>query len=176
MESFIDKSGKKRDGIKVLCLRCGKEFSSRADQVGKYCSNKCYIASRTKKVEVKCASCNANVYKTPTQLKNSKSGLYFCSRRCKDNSQKLGGIEAIMPPHYGKSLSNRNSEYYRKQYKLLNNLEQLICERCSYCEFECGIDIHHIDNNSNNNDKNNLKALCSPCHRALHLGLIDLGS
>ena len=77
----------------------------------------------------------------------------------------IGGIKEIMPPHYG---TGKYSDAYRRAYKTLNNIDKLVCKRCDYCEFECGIDIHHINKNRNDNSIENLIALCSPCHKALH--------
>lgn len=78
-----------------------------------------------------------------------------------------------MPNHYGKAA--RSPEIYRRTYKEVNQVEILKCERCNYCEFECGVDIHHRDKNKANNHQDNLVALCSPCHRALHHGYWELG-
>lgn len=113
-----------------------------------------------------CTNCGKNFCRVASKLKNSKSGLAFCSRGCKDKSQRLGGISAIMPAHYGTS-NSRNSIAYRRLYKDFYGVN-LICWRCNYQEFECGLDIHHIDGNPLNNEKKNLICLCACCHRGLH--------
>ena len=91
----------------------------------------------------------------------SKSGLFFCSRKCKDEAQQLGGIKAIMPNHYGTANGTLS---YRDKFEN----SELVCRRCGYNEFTCGVDIHHIDKDRTNNDKSNLIPLCSNCHKALH--------
>ena len=44
------------------------------------------------------------------------------------------------------------------------------CVKCDVSEKEFGrkLDIHHIDSNTTNNNKNNLLPLCAKCHRGLH--------
>ena len=56
-----------------------------------------------KKPNVECAKCGKEFYKNESKKKNSKSGLFFCTRTCKDSAQTIGngGIKKIMPPHYG---------------------------------------------------------------------------
>ncbi len=168
MEEFTDKSGKKRKAIVVNCNQCGLEFATREDQPGKYCSTICSGLGRRKRVRVNCASCGNVIQKIKSKLVCSKSGLYFCNRKCKEEAQKLGGIQSIMPSHYG------TTNHHREIYKRENHSNELKCERCGYDEFECGIDIHHLDGNHANNTLSNLMPLCSPCHRALHAKLWKL--
>lgn len=172
MTTFTDSTGKKRQGIEVACATCGQLFQSRSDQVRKFCSLECRSAAAKTEVKLSCASCGDEFVRTPSKLKCSRSGIYFCSRKCKDDAQRLGEIEAILPSHYGTS-SCRNSEFYRKVYK--SHYGDLRCGRCGYDEFECGIDIHHLDGCYTNNEKENLFALCAPCHRALHNKLWGFG-
>ena len=104
----------------------------------KFCSRNCYSNSKIKeKIELTCASCKTNFYKLKTKL-NSNSGLYFCTRKCLDNSRKINGI--IIPIHYGTSKN-----------KKIN----IICINCNkeaiisvnskgkYCNFKCQNDFQH---------------------------------
>jgi len=169
---FVDKTGRKRKGTEVNCLFCDKTFVTRKDQPNKCCSKKCCNLLRRKRIDLKCKHCGSKFNRTPSQLKLSRSGIYFCSRVCKDISQRIGGIKEIMPKHYNSG--NRNSKRHRNLYRESKEITSLFCERCGYKEFECGIDIHHIDENYNNDSIDNLIALCAPCHRALHLNLWKL--
>ena len=49
---------------------------------GSYCSKQCYTISQTNKECVNCITCNKQILRTPSQIKNSKSGHNFCSRHC----------------------------------------------------------------------------------------------
>lgn len=166
---FTDPYGAKRNGVKLKCLECNKDFIARYKErnTRKYCCNKCSNKAKSNKIKVTCSFCGNDVHKPPSKLKNSKSGLYFCNRECKENAQKIGGIEEIQPNHYGTA---NPALTYRKQF----NEKELVCKRCGYDEFSSSVDIHHIDHNRENNNKNNLIPLCSNCHKSLHLNLWEL--
>lgn len=53
-----------------------------------------------------------------------------------------------------------------EDYRQLIPIEH--CARCGYDEELCSLHVHHIDNNHENNDPNNLIVLCGNCHVALH--------
>jgi len=168
---FVTSDGRKRKGISTKCLTCAVKFLTRLDKPAKYCSTACYRIGSKKQVRLECAWCRTVFERARARATKSKSKLYFCCRACKDNAQMLGGIDAIMPPHFGRG----NGQYsYRRTYKRIFHVRQLQCHRCGYREFECGVDIHHSDNNRKNNTGENLVALCAPCHRALHCGLWKL--
>ncbi|MBS3072242.1 hypothetical protein J4477_00205 [Candidatus Pacearchaeota archaeon] len=45
----------------------------------------------------------------------------------------------------------------------------VLCKRkCFWCEKEEATEMHHIDENSQNNNENNLCACCSNCHKKFH--------
>ena len=156
---FVDKEGRRRKGLEVSCKACEEKFLTRKDQPAKFCSSQCRDAGNRRHVEVKCSGCHVVFERQKSKLRRSKSGLYFCSRKCKDNAQKIGGVKEIMPPHYGTGVSD-----YRKLFES----HEMICSRCGYDEFECGVEIHHVDHNRENNKKSNLIPLCACCHRGLH--------
>jgi hypothetical protein len=157
---FIDSGGTKRKGIKQYCPVCKKVFVSRADNPKKTCSTRCRDKLATKRTEVSCSSCGRLFYKKTSGLSKSKSGLFFCCRKCKDTAQRIGGIEAIMPSHYGTASVT--------DYRSLFTDTELICFRCGYKEFSCAVEIHHKDHNRSNNNKENLLPLFANCHTALH--------
>lgn len=151
------------------CETCGKEFFAEKRYIkrghAKFCSLKC-SSSRSrqpKKSNVTCAFCNKDFYLRPSKVSLSKSGLHFCSRKHKDAAQRIGGIEAIQPNHYGKGINN-----YRKR-ALAHYPNQ--CNRCGYDKFIQALVIHHIDHDRENNDISNLEVLCPTCHWEHHLGL-----
>jgi hypothetical protein len=184
-EYIICSDGKKRKATRVVCENCGKEALQRTTSrsAARFCSQKCGSEhqSKTKSVSVTCRLCNKVFRRKQSSLLNSKSGLYFCSRACKDEAQKLGGVKEIQPPHFGtrtrpKPKSNRKNNRIAHR-KLFQEIE-LVCARCGYKEFSCSVDIHHKDFNHLNNDKSNLLPLCANCHRSLHYNrweIEDLG-
>lgn len=166
METYVDSVGHKRKGIKVSCHTCQKSFLTRKDQAARYCSRKCFHSAQRRRVTHNCAYCGKLFELRQSRI--SKSGLHCCSKKCKDRAQRIGGVTKMLPSHYG---TGSSSASYRAEYHRLTGLEKLACGRCGYDEFECGIDIHHLDSDRQNNKKENLFALCAPCHRALHNGL-----
>lgn len=149
----------------LTCANCKVNFKSkRADK--KFCGKHCQILARQvfHESNTECAFCKTPLYRSLADLKNTKSGLSFCDRACKTKAQKLGGITAIMPKHYGTSV----------EYRHLFTGAELRCTRCGYDEFQCGVEIHHIDKNRKNNAKENLIPLCACCHRGLHNNLWQL--
>ena len=188
MQDFIvstEYDGQSRRLYKINCIECKKEFyapkfSSSPTITSKtgtcqqcfrtcnallvtivnsmvtkrlYCSPECFHKTKQRSVIKICAQCGKEVRKTPSDLSNSKSGLVFCNRECKELAQRIGGIEEIQPDHYGVVGSYR-------RYK--GN----ICERCGFVpENPCQLDVHHVDENHENNEQSNLQTLCANCHR-----------
>jgi len=153
-----DANGDLRSGIFKQCKFCNTEFFTRKDQEKKFCSHKCSSESRKKRLPVKCDTCDSPFEIIPKRYNKSKHKKFFCSKECKLKAHRVGG--SIAPEHYGSVA-----------YRSLFESHELVCSRCGYNEFDCGIDIHHKNENRNDNRKENLIPLCSPCHRALHKGI-----
>src|SRR5690242_6562508 len=69
----------------VRCRICLKKFYVRPSHLnrgsGKYCSLNClYISMRNGK-NVLCKICKKEIYRTPKELRHSKSHNFFCSKR-----------------------------------------------------------------------------------------------
>ena len=152
------------------CLNCQKEFkaSVRESNRGnaKFCNIKCSGEFNGKnrpelKSNVKCAWCQKDFYKKASSKKLSKSGLYFCTRSCKDEAQSLNGLKALHLPHFGTGKSSYRDIIFRTKEKK--------CERCNYHENELAIIVHHIDRDRANNKESNLEVLCANCHLIEHL-------
>ncbi len=145
------------------CETCSATFRANIKEIkrgnGRFCSLSCSSSRKRVKNNTTCANCGTGVYRNTSKQKGSKSKLFFCSRSCKDSAQKLGGISEIMPKHYG-----TGKESYRKKF----DVSLLECSRCGYNEFSCAVEIHHKDEDRNNNTIDNLLALCANCHRGLH--------
>lgn len=155
--------------IQKNCLSCTKEFDARlADHKrgrANYCSLTC-VASHTNTLRpkvthepnVECAYCHKAFYMNPSKLKNSKSGYRFCCRGHKDIAQRLGGIEAIQPDHYG-------TGYRALAWSSLPHK----CNRCGYDNVIDILQVHHRDHDHSNNELSNLEILCPNCHALEHL-------
>ena len=154
------------------CETCSKEFFAELKYIArghaKFCSRSCASKQprESKNLNVECSFCNKQFHKSPSKIKQSKSGLFFCCRSHKDAAQRLGGIEEIQPPHYG--TSNGKAGYRRAA---LNHYPSQ-CNRCGYDKFAQALVVHHIDHDRDNNDLSNLEVLCPTCHWEHHLGLI----
>jgi len=158
------------------CKQCLKSFQPDMRDVkrgnGFFCSLSCAAKynmtqryADKKLPNVICAFCKQPFYKSAYKMTLSKSGLYFCSRKHKDAAQRLGGIQAIMPSHYG--TSNHKGDYRIFALKNLPNR----CNRCGYDKFIEALVVHHRDHNRSNGTIENLEVLCPTCHWEYHLGL-----
>jgi len=159
--------------VKMNCLNCHRLFDALLREVrrgnAKFCSRSCssqYTHKQKQRPEnnCKCALCGKEFYKNKTELKNSRSGLYFCCRAHKDKAQRLGGIREIMPSHYGTGIKG-DPHIYRK-IAFENHLKQ--CNHCGFNKHPEILQVHHKDCNSRNNNPNNLEMLCPNCHTWEH--------
>ena len=115
-------------------------------------------------VEVTCAYCGKKFIKPLSKTVNSKSGLFFCCREHKDLAQRVESgyqFENIRPEHYNTSTSI--STY--RTFALRNYPNE--CAICHYKEDVDILEVHHIDENRENNSLNNLIILCPICHKKL---------
>lgn len=159
---------------KINCLNCGKETQIENKEIkrgfGKFCSRKCSGEHHSKNItphepNVICAFCRQEFYLNDSKKMNSKSGLYFCCRAHKDEAQRIGGIEEIMPAHYG---TGRADTIYRRQvFETMKRPK--ICERCKF-DHPAAIIVHHKDRDRMNASDENLEVLCANCHAIEHWG------
>jgi len=127
------------------CELCNKEFEHYSWDSQKYCSKQC--AYTKNKIKEDCVICGKSTLKS--QSIANRNDKNYCSRDCYNFRN---GIQKKL---------KRGTAYYKD---LLNK---------SSCE--CGetktylLQIHHIDGNHNNNDKDNLEIVCPTCHVKRHL-------
>lgn len=154
------------------CENCQVQFQTEQRYInrghGKFCSRACsghYNGEQrrdSKEHNVACAldGCSVTFHKSPSKMLNSRSGIFFCSRAHKDEAQRIGGIRAIMPAHYGSSMT----DYRTKALRALPN----ICAKCGYDKYLEVLEVNHIDCDRSNNDISNLEILCPTCHSEFH--------
>lgn len=56
-------------------------------------------------------------------------------------------------------------KYYGIDYQLFKQ----VTTECVSCGFSKIVDLHHLDGNKRNNDRNNLIGLCPNCHKMIHM-------
>ena len=157
-EKIIKIHGANRKCWTFECNFCEKHFLQRKELSPLFCSLACRHKSSFTQVEKKCDHCGKNSYKTQTQIKNNKTGLYFCSNECQQNEQKIGGKLEL--DHYGNGKWTYRAAAFREYGKM--------CNSCGYNEYEEMLDVHHIDQNRDNNNPDNLEVLCVWCHMLKH--------
>lgn len=152
--------------IKVRCLKHNHEFETayenvaRANRAHHICPF-CQEEDRNKnKVELTCDYCGKKYYVAPSKAIGK---FHFCCKECKDNAQRLGSGEQfneLRPNHYG-TLGINNYRTYAF------NFYPHQCAVCSWNEDEDILEVHHIDENRQHNELDNLIILCPNCHRKL---------
>lgn len=155
----------KRTSIRLRCLECGYEWETYAQTVlyttpknkYHYCPN-CYV----KKEKFSCAYCGKEFYRVPSEIKNNVSGYFYCSRECgnkhKNQLRKESG-------EWDNSLNYRKKAFDIYEHK---------CCVCGWDEDFRILEVHHIDENRENNIIQNLCILCPTCHRKITLGYYTL--
>jgi hypothetical protein len=159
-------------------LECGSIFKALKKEInrgyGKFCNRKCsgVYNGRVRKEKnktlktpnVTCAFCSKDFYKSNSKLTAPKSGLHFCTRKCKDLAQRIGGIKEIQPEHYGTRTSVLSKDYRPIAFEKY----EPICMKCGYSKHPEILHVHHKDRDRANNSVDNLEILCPTCHDEDH--------
>ena len=165
MEEVIVSSvydGKQRTLFLKNCGFCGNGFYSPQHAKRKFCSVECFKSSNSSKIhELTCDFCKVVFCRPQSYLKKSKSGMRFCSRKCKDEAQRMGNYNAILRPSHHKDGIHSYREIAFRHYPK-------ICNRCGYDEHPEILKVHHRDRDRTNNKVSNLEVLCSICHDLEH--------
>ena len=157
------------------CQHCQAPFNAPIKEIkrgnGKFCSTHCANAHRhgVKKTipNRECDWCKKPFHLSPSRLKQSKSGLYFCCRACKDTAQRLeNGLSQLHPDHYGTA---SDCDDKASTYRLIAlRVKKPECEKCGYKKYIEVLEVHHKDMNRRNNKIENLELLCPTCHMEYH--------
>lgn len=164
----VDSSNRKRDFVEFICDECSALHIKQKRWLkidGNFCSIKCSSLNKRKKsrIEVSCELCKKVFLKKKASIANSKSGLFFCSRKCKDEGQKLiNNLKNVWPAHYG--TGDGVGDYRKIAFGFYENR----CYDCGYKEYLQILQVHHKDMNRTNNSVENLQILCPNCHMKIH--------
>lgn len=150
----------------LKCRICKSEFYARPSHIkvgqGKYCSNGCHykdVRMKNRKKR-KCFICSKEIYKTKTQLKNSKSRKYFCSKSC----------QTIWRNNFYSGKKHKGWKDGKSTYRNVLNKQDVpkVCSRCGLDDRRV-LAVHHIDHDKTNYKVANLAWLCHNCHRLIHI-------
>jgi len=147
----------------VKCKICDKPFYIKPSHQklgwGKYCSISCRSKSQIRGRNVMCNVCGKKIHRCPRQLNHSKSGLFFCTKKC----QTLWRNKFFSGEKHANWINGESS--YREILKRAN-----VQEKCKLCGFtnKMVLSVHHLDHNRQNNDVSNLIWLCFNCHYLVH--------
>lgn len=166
---YIQEGKNKRIAVKLTCAYCGCKFWKAKHRLRKnrkdyYCSTRCAQLSQRNGEKTLCACCGKPIYRAKRDLQRSKHQVFFCSKACQSEAQKILGPE---PNCYGKETNDSRTlcSFYYPEIK---------CSHCGYYEHLPLVEVHHIDSNRENNSPENLIWLCTMCHRAVTLGLAQI--
>jgi len=174
---IIESDGRKREGVKVRCLQCNKEYIARKSFYDKgkcvCCSRACSSLLQRKRIIKKCDFCGKEFERIAASIKNSRTGLLFCSRKCKDLALRLNSgekFQKMRPDHYG--TANGKNHYRDKAFEYY--LHECANPKCGYNEDDRLLEVHHRDFDKNNNEIENLVILCCMCHKRVTLNYYKL--
>lgn len=155
----------------MKCEKCKQQHKGVYGS-GRFCSSKCARAFSTqnKRKEIN-ESVSKKLKGKPCSGKPFKKG-YDLRRKKFTLEEQLSGVQ--------KRLENLEQQYQlldwndlpiaEKRRRLLNEQNEL-CFECGLNEwngFKLTLELHHIDGNNKNNNKDNLQFLCPNCHSLTH--------
>lgn len=164
-------SGGPRKGQTKTCVVCNSLFYVPQYRVltARYCSTQCqlYTQYEETRAQFKCVGCNSIFTDSPSRVGQRRK---YCSEECKTqyttSTKERRRIQKIRQKASRGSVSSRILRKWIWQFK------EKRCQACGYDEHDFCLDLHHIDNNPNNNIIDNLAVLCCICHRKLHKGVL----
>jgi 5-methylcytosine-specific restriction endonuclease McrA len=167
---FVE-SGRKRTGCKITCDNCGNEFVKAVKNIRKHKHNFCCVRCAheyptKKRIFLRCSTCGDEFTRPRYATSAPKHNHHFCSRKCKDIAQRIGGIIEIQPSNYQDGHTTYRDTTIRR--------DGAICFQCGYKKHSEALEVHHIDGNRRNNKQENLVVLCCNCHRLVTRGVVVL--
>lgn len=147
----------------VPCVRCSASFYAKPAVLkagnGRYCSMTCFRGALRRGAEKACDTCGNSSYKQAKDIERSKSGKFFCSKRC----QTLWRNQLYVGERHKNFTTGEST--YRAVMKRKN--VPTCCGLCATKDARV-LAVHHIDKNRRNNRPENLSWLCHNCHFLVH--------
>ena len=147
----------KKTKVLIKCKKCDYEWEISPTRLyGDYHFDGC---PQCKYAEIECSYCGKRFSRLKSEIRNTQSGFHYCSRECGNRHKNSF------------TTNNEDGNAYRRN--AFNSYEHK-CELCGWDEDERVLEVHHIDENRNHNNIENLMILCPICHKKLTLHLIEL--
>lgn len=156
----------RRTPILLRCEECGHQWEASPSSVlyNDY-KHRCPNCGTNKSGKyVKCSYCGKLLYRSKSQLEKSQTGYYYCNRTC-------GNLHKNILRAQNGDWDN-TSNYRLKAFSIYPH----VCAVCGWNEDERILEVHHRDENRNNNKLENLCILCPTCHRKITLGYYTLSN
>lgn len=157
---------KRKRGIIKKCKACEIEYyvPEYRNTTSNFCSKECLNHKQYVHKTHVCIECKIEFKDSPCRTRK------WCSQECryknatttKERRQKQKALQAL----------GRGSNSSRNLRNMVFKIKPKQCENCGYNEYLFCLDLHHIDNNPNNNTLHNIAVLCCICHRKLHKGVL----
>ena len=142
-----------------ICMTCGKAYFTQPcwkRHKNSFCSKKCEQTLTGIGKVVECERCGREVYRKISKLKRNKH--FYCSNECYSMTNRK------LTPYAKTILANRS--YRRWRSNLLNGAS------CILCESKERLELHHIEQRSDNpnllQDESNVVPMCANCHDIFH--------
>ena len=146
----------------VKCSNCSTLINKKPSFLKKYkmsfCNRNCrslFWKKTSTKIEVPCTLCKTKVWRTNHQLRSSSYGYVFCCNLCKNK---------YIAKNLRHSTRKSPTKNHRCRRDTIINAAGNKCQVCSYSEDIRMLDIHHADENHQNNNMDNLRCVCIWCH------------
>lgn len=160
---------RKKLGENITCKACLKEFYVPKYRIktAKFCSLECQNHKQYEKWVYNCQNCKKKCIESPSRKNYRKK---FCSIDCFNAKRKTDKERRAQIKSY--NILKRGNNSSRRLRVNFFKLKKPVCEICGYDEHDFCIDLHHIDENCENNEIENIAMLCAICHRKLHKNFI----
>lgn len=151
----------------VNCLVCNKLMKIPINSTKKCCSKVCSGLIKRNRIKLECSNCNKEIIRTPALINKTN----FCSKSCQDEYHRLR-MKGKDNPRWEGGISNDEYPFeWNAKLKLgIKTRDNFTCCKCGLVKKgnNVKLDVHHIDKDKNNCNKDNLITLCHTCHMQYH--------